>query len=150
MPRGSMLSYITAIDRREDGSIIEVHLEMDGFKARMHPDDVIAMHEARPGCIPNIYELLLPPKVEEEPSDGSAITVTETEEGCLVDLVVPLATTCTSVEAKAVVDTYGGFIDAEVSIVKNGNALAIGGMSRDLRRMGLELGDRVRVIVLRA
>lgn len=82
--------------------------------------------------------------------DGPAITVTETEEGCLVDLVVPLATTRTSVEAKAVVDNYGGFIDAEVSIVKNGNALAIGGMSRDLRRMGLELGDRVRVIVLRA
>lgn len=147
---GSMQIWIEEVHRRPDGSIVEVKVDMDGFKALMSPEDVIAMNAENPGRVVNIAELINFEDEEEEPSDGSAITVTETEEGCLVDLVVPLATTRTSVEAKAVVDTYGGFIDAEVSIVKNGNALAIGGMSRDLRRMGLELGDRVRVIVLRA
>ena len=146
---GSMQIWIEEVRRRPDGSIVEVKVDMDGFKALMSPEDVIAMNAESPGRVVNIAELISF-EDEEEPSDGSAITITETEEGCLVDLVVPLATTRTSVEAKAVVDTYGGFIDAEVSIVKNGNALAIGGMSRDLRRMGLELGDRVRVIVLRA
>lgn len=146
---GSMQVWIEEVRRRPDGSIVEVKVDMDGFKALMSPDDVIAMNAENPGRVVNIAELINF-EDEEEPSDGPAITVTETKEGCLVDLVVPLATTCTSTEAKAIVDTYGGFIDAEVSIVKNGNALAIGGMSRDLRRMGLELGDRVRVIVLRA
>lgn len=145
---GSMQIWIEEIRRRPDGSIVEVKVDMDGFKALMSPEDVIAMNAESPGRVVNIAELINFEDEEEEPSDGPAITITETEEGCLVDLIVPLATTCTTAEAKAVIDR--GFIDAEVSIVKNGNALAIGGMSRDLRRMGLELGDRVRVIVLRA
>ena len=148
MPRGSMLSYITAIDRREDGSIVEVHMEMDGIKARMHPDDVIAMHEARPGCIPNIYELLLPPRVEDD--DGlEGIMVTETQEGYAVDLVINIGEYRTKAEAETTAAHYRNYADVEAPIVKGGNSVRIGSMGKALSAMGCQVGDYVRVIVLR-
>ena len=148
MPRGSMLSYITAIDRREDGSIVEVHLEMDGIKARMHPDDVIAMHEAKPGCIPNIYELLLPPR-DEEDDDLEGVMVTETQEGYSADLVINLGEFRTKAEAEATARHYRNYADITAPVVKGGNSLRIGSTGKALTRMGAQVGDRVRVIVLR-
>ena len=148
MPRGSMLSYITAIDRREDGSIVEVHMEMDGIKARMHPDDVIAMHEAKPGCVPNIYELLLPPRTEED--DGlEGIMVTETQEGYAVDLVINIGEYRTKAEAETTAAHYRNYADIEAPIVKGGNSVRIGSMGKALSAMGCQVGDHVRVIVLR-
>lgn len=149
MPRGSGLSYITAIDRREDGSIIEVHLEMDGFEARMHPNDVIAMHEARPGCIPNIYELLLPPRVDGDEDGLEGLMITETQEGFAVDLVVNLGEYRTREEAEATAAHYRNYVDTYAPIVKGGNSVRIGSVGKALAGMGAEVGDRVRVIVLR-
>jgi hypothetical protein len=148
MPRESILGYITAINRREDGTPAAVYLEMNGAEVYMHPDAVIAIHEARPGCIPNIYELLLPPRVEED--DGlEGVMVTETQEGYAVDLVVNLGEYRTREEAEATAAHYRNYVDTYAPIVKGGNSVRIGSVGKALAGMGAEVGDRVRVIVLR-
>ena len=148
MPRESILGYITAIDRREDGTPAAVYLEMNGVEVYMHPDAVIAIHEARPGCIPNIYELLLPPRDEED--DGlEGVMVTETQEGYSADLVINLGEFRTKAEAEATARHYRNYADITAPVVKGGNSLRIGSTGKALTRMGAQVGDRVRVIVLR-
>lgn len=148
MPRGSILGYITSIDRREDGTPAAVYLEMDGVEVYMHPDAVIAIHEARPGCIPNIYELLLPPR-DEEDDDLEGVMVTETQEGYSADLVINLGEFRTKAEAEATARHYRNYADIVAPVVKGGNSLRIGSTGKALTRMGAQVGDRVRVIVLR-
>jgi hypothetical protein len=148
MPRESILGYITAINRREDGTPAAVYLEMNGAEVYMHPDAVIAIHEARPGCIPNIYELLLPQRAEED--DGlEGIMVTETQEGYAVDLVINIGEYRTKAEAEATAAHYRNYADIEAPIVKGGNSVRIGSMGKALSAMGCQVGDHVRVIVLR-
>lgn len=145
--RGSGICWITAIDRRPDGSIRDVHVDMDGFKSMMSAEAVIEMWERDHNKVPNIHELGIVP--DEDVGEDGGIVVSTTDEGFAVDLIVPLATCSTMGEARCIADRNRAYIDTESHIVKDGNSVKLGNMGRELRRAGLDLGDHVRVIVLK-
>lgn len=146
---GSGLIWITEIIRRADGSVSDVRVDMDGLSALMSPESLLNIHKESPGRIPNIYELMLGPDDEEEDAP-SAIEVSMDAEGTFhVDLIVSLADCRTAAEARAIAAHHRGHIDTTARIVKAGNSVGLGGLARDLKRMGVELGDEVRVLVLR-
>lgn len=142
--RGSMLVWIEEIIRREDGSIREVRVNMDGFKALMSPEDIIEMERENPGRVPNIFELVPP----EDTCEDEGIVVTEDEGGHSVDLVVHLGSFPTREEAVDKAHKSQSYSDEIITVVKSGNGLSVK-LSRTLRRMGVGAGDRVRVIVLK-
>jgi hypothetical protein len=146
---GSRTVYITAIDRRVDGSISQVHVEMDGFRAIMSPEDVVEIWERDHNAVPNITELMMAPADSDGAMDEHLSIIDSERGGFVVALVVPLMECLTRTEAEEVARDIGSVADVNTAITKHGNTITIGGMGKALRRMGVDLGDQVRVLVIR-